>query len=275
MITLNQLVRKNDHVSNEQFKEYWLGRHADEMVGLCTSLGIQKYTKCEALLEDPVTLLLQQLYGTASGGYDFVDHMVINDLADFKQAISDPDLSAAFKSTYQASMEYIDPQRSDIWFTVDVPQLYPLEGVVASPESTLLKCFYIGPHRQELTMEEAMLHWNACHGGLARQYTAMLPYDKYVQGHRTPSLVVDQLKQVLGGNFENDARALGQAEVWLDRRVVPSLQGPEVERMMRLLAEDIGLFVPPEKAHMFASKEHVLFSRSLVTDRLPRLFSVD
>jgi len=275
MITLNHVVRKVKNVSSEEFRTYWLGEHAEKITALSSKLGIQKYTKCEALHDDDVTGLLQQLYGTASDSYDFVDQMLINDLDDFKIAMADPEVAEAFKSLFQESLNYIEPNRSNFWFTVDIPQLLSRESFYSSTENTHLKAIYIGFHRDELTLSGAQLHWNACHGGMARQYSAMLPYDQYIQAHHIPSKVADKLKYFLGEDFPSADTIIGQAEVWIDRRVVPSLQGPETERMLRLLAEDISLFAKPSQGHIFATKEHVLFSRSLINEVLPTLFSAD
>ncbi|MFK7734213.1 MAG: EthD domain-containing protein, partial [Pseudomonadales bacterium] len=271
MIALNHVVRRKEHASAEQFSDYWLGAHADQMISMASELGVQKYTKCETQHADEITGLLQGLYGTASDSYDFVDQLLINDLADFKRAMASEDVANRFKALYEESLEYIESSRSDFWITVDIPQLLPRQPVCSSTENTHLKGIYIGPHRDELTLQQAQLHWNACHGGMARQYSTILPYDQYIQAHRMPSQVVDDLKQFLGGDFQNNDAIIGHAEVWLDRRIAPTLQGPEIERMLALLVEDIGQFAKPEEGHIFAVKEHVLISRSLINDTLPRL----
>jgi len=102
-----------------------------------------------------------------------------------------------------------------------------------------------------------------------------LPYKKYIQGHRIESKITDQLINILGVGFQNRERVLGQAEAWIDRRIVPSLQGPEVERMMRMLVTDISLFIDSENSHMFATKEHVILDRPVITEPIPTLFNAD
>jgi hypothetical protein len=275
MIKLNYFVRKRADVTAEDFRAFWMGNHAEGMLQLADKLGIRKYTKCETQHEDDVHKLLQQMYGTASDCYDFVDEMVINDLEDFKKGLVDNDVSGALKRLHEESGACIDVSRSDAWFSIDVPQLYAAEDCTATWENTTLKFFYTGSYHPHLSMAEAQLHWNACHGSMARQFAEMLPYKRYIQGFHIESKVMDDLQNVLGGGFENVERRLGQAEAWMDRRIVPSLQGPEVERMMRMLVQDISLFTDTARGHMFATKEHVILDRPVITEPIPTLFNAD
>ena len=83
------------------------------------------------------------------------------------------------------------------------------------------------------------------------------------------------MKEMLGISFEERPYGIGQAEAWIDRRVVPSLDGPEVANMMGMLVEDIALFVNAGESHIFAGKEHVMHSEPIITSPLPILFSGD
>jgi hypothetical protein len=201
--------------------------------------------------------------------------MLINDLEEFKEGLNDAEIQKQLLQLHEDSRAYVDVSRSDIWFSVDVPQVFTGEECTATPDNTYLKGIYVGSYLPQLSLAEAQLHWNACHGGMARQFIKMLPYNQYSQGHRIESKVIDQLKTLLGAGFENRERALGQAEAWIDRRIVPSLQGAEVDRMMRMLVTDISLFVEPENSHMFATKEHVIHSRPIITEPIPTLFNAD
>ncbi|MEH6636708.1 MAG: EthD domain-containing protein [Halioglobus sp.] len=275
MIKLNYFVRKRADVTAEDFRVFWMGNHAEEVLKLVDKLGIRKYTKCETQHEDDVNKLLQQMYGSATDAYDFAEEMLINDLEDFKEGLNDADVQKQLLQLHEDSRAYVDVSRSDIWFSVDIPQVFTGEDCTATPDNTYLKGIYVGSYLPQLSLAEAQLHWNACHGGMARQFIKMLPYKQYSQGHRIESKITDQLKTILGAGFENRERALGQAEAWIDRRIVPSLQGPEVDRMMRMLVTDISLFVEPENSHMFATKEHVILDRPVITEPIPTLFSAD
>jgi hypothetical protein len=275
MITLNYLVRKKAAVSAEAFRGYWMGEHAEKSLQLAGTLGIRKYVKCETQHADDVNMLLQQMYGTAGDAYDFVDQMVINDLAEFKAGVADGNAQGALKALTEDSGAYVDFSRSDYWFSIDVPQVFTPSDCTATWNNTYLKGFYV-PHRHpHLSLAQAQLHWNSCHGAMARQFVEFLPYERYIQGHRIESEVIDQFKSMLGAAFEDIEAIIGQAEAWIDRRIVPSLQGPEVERMMGMLVEDIALFVDAGKSHIFATKEHVILNQPVITEPIPSLFNAD
>ena len=110
---------------------------------------------------------------------------------------------------------------------------------------------------------------------MAREFVEFLPYHKYIQGHRIESQVCRDLKALLGTEFENVDAMIGQAEAWIDRNGVSALQGPEVDRMMGMLVEDIALFVDSGISHIFATKEHSVLNRPLLTGVVPSLFNAD
>ena len=275
MITLNLLVRRKSDVSAEDFNTFWMGEHASRVLAQAGKLGIGRYTKCETQHQDEVNIALQAMYGTGSDAYDFVDQMVIGDIENFRQGLEDDKVSSALKELNDLSKDFVDHSRSDLWFSVDVPQIFPREIIEANWNNTLLKVYYVPRHLDRLTLQEAQFHWNTCHGGMARQFASFLPYDKYIQGHRTPSKLVDALKQSLGGDFENIDTIIGQAEAWINRRIMPAMAGPEVERMMRMLVVDIDLFVDAKSSHIFATKEHVIHDSPVITEPVPSLFNAD
>jgi hypothetical protein len=275
MITFNYLVRKNSEVSFEDFKSFWIGEHAENCLQLSGKFGIGKYTKCETQHEDDVNKMLQEMYGTATDAYDFVDQMVIGDLQNFKKGLAESEVQTMLKSIHERESAYVDFTRSDYWFTIDVAQIFPRENITATWNNTNLKIFYVPRRHPHLTLAEAQLHWNSCHGSLARQFSQFQPFIKYIQGHRIESKVTDQLKALLGANFENIDAMIGQAEAWMDRRIVPSLAGPETERMMGMLVTDIALFVDAKISHIFATKEHIILSSDVIVEPVPTLFSSD
>jgi hypothetical protein len=275
MITLNHFVRRNPQVSIEDFREYWLNTHAEQARCLMASMGVGRYIKCETLHDDEVNILLQTMYGTAKDSYDFVDQMIIGDLASFKEALVSPDVQEQLKALHAQTSEMLDNSRSDYWFSIDVPQLFPRHEVKATWQNTHLKTFYVPRRLPHLGLQETQLHWNSCHGGMARQFAQFLPYDKYVQGHRIESSVINQFKTLLGDDFENESSIIGQAEAWLDRRTVPSLQGPEVDRMMAMLVQDIALVVDGATSHIFVAKEHTVFEKAVIKEPIPLLLNAD
>lgn len=169
----------------------------------------------------------------------------------------------------------MDVSRSNCYFTADVPQVFSGEDCTATPDSMNLKAIYAASALPRVSLQEAQLHWNACHGAMARQFVKMLPYRQYIQAMRHESKVLDEFRALLGDGFESLDGRIGHAEAWLDRRIVPTLQGPEVARMMGMLAEDISLFVDAKRGAVFVTKEHVVLSRPVITEPIPTLFDLD
>ncbi|MEB2284303.1 MAG: hypothetical protein B6D46_04385 [Polyangiaceae bacterium UTPRO1] len=275
MITLNHLVRRQGSVEPARFRDYWLTEHAARSAALMQELGVEALIKCETLYDDDAADLLRQVYGTASDGYDFVDQMQIYDFARFKSLLARPEVCASWQELHAGEARYVDHQRSDYWFSVEHRQVLLADHCVATRDNAFLKGFYVARMRDGLSLAEAQLHWNACHGPLARRFLHILPFVKYVQGHRIESRVGTEIKTMLGGGFADSSRILGQAEVWLDRRALMGLQIPEAQRMMRLLVEDIALFIEAQASHSFGAKEHVIFERPPDLEPIPRLFSAD
>ena len=206
---------------------------------------------------------------------DYVVKVLTNDLAEFKTGMAKGDVAEALKAIAAAETDWIDCSRSDYWFTIDIPQVFTDKHCTATWETTNLKIFYVPRRHEHLSLQEAQLHWCSCHGAMAREFVEFLPSHKYVQGHRIESKVCQDFKALLGTEFENVDAMIGQAEAWIDRSAVTSLQGPEAERMMGMLVEDIALFVESEVSHIFAAKEHRILNRPLMTGAVPGLFNAD
>tara|TARA_B110000114_G_C14998124_1_gene359486 strand:- start:104 stop:937 length:834 start_codon:yes stop_codon:yes gene_type:complete len=277
MITLNYLVRKKSNISTDDFNAYWLGEHALKSIEIAHKMGVGRYTKCQTMHQDPANIAIQGMYGTATDTYDFVDQMVIGNLDDYKSALADSDVNDMLKSLHDASAGYVDFSASDYWLSAELPQLFPRNAahILALPSNTFLKIIYVPRRLSHLSLQEAQLHWNTCHGGLARQYAEFLIYEKYVQAHRMDSSLVWQHKNLLNAEFENIDSIIGQAEAWLDRRELVGLEGPEVDDMLRMLGVDIELFVDPSTSHIFGTKEHVILSQRIINEPVPTLFTVD
>ena len=275
MITLNYFVHKKEGISADDFRNYWLGEHAKQSVDLVGDLGIRKYTKCETQHEDDVNKMMQQIYSARSDVYDFVDQMVINDLEDFKAGLAIDRVQSAVKALHNNAVEYIDLSRCDYWFSIEHPVIFTAADLTATWNNTYLKGFFTVRHYPHLSLEEAQLHWVSCHGALARQFVRFIPYEHYIQGHRIQSKVIDRFKAMLGGGFENTEFMMGMGEGWMDRRIVLSLQGPEFERLMAMLNQDVPLFVDASTSDVFVTKQHVILDKPIITEPLPSLFSAD
>lgn len=277
MLTLNHFVRRRQDVEPEAFRDFWLGPHAAARARLATRVGARRFLSNETLPTDAATVTLRTVYETSSDAYDFADQLIIPDFALFQRAVAEPEICAEIVALHDSEADFVDHRRSNYWFTTEIPQIFPREQQPATWSSTMLKGLYVINRQPHLTLPEAQLHWHSCHGGMARSFRSMLPFVQYVQAHRVLSPTIDELKRMLGVRFEDDERTLGQAEVWFDRNVLGTLQGPEVERMIRMLVADIALFVESGASFLFAAKEHVFLEREMYDfePKIPVLFRVE
>ena len=275
MITLNHVVRRKQGISREAFRDFWLEEHAKLQLVIAPGIGVRKYIKCETQFEDELHQTLVDVYGTAKDGYDFVDQMYINDFKDFKNGITDSNVCELLQKAHAACAEFVDFARSDYWFSIEIPQVFTRESCIATYDTTYIKVFYVPQRLPHLTLAQAQFHWIACHGAMARQFIQHEPFDKYLQGHRVESAVLDQFKALLGSEFENRDTNIGQAEAWIKRETFNSLKGPEAERMMRMLVADIDLFVNPKISHYLGTKEHFILDQPVITEPVPALFDLN
>lgn len=277
MITLNHYVRRKADVSAADFRQYWLGAHAEERLRLTSAIGARRFIVSETLHEDEVNIFMQTAYGTAADSYDFVDQLFINDLAEFKAGIANSETAAALCALHGTESDYVDHSGSDYRFTYEIPQVFTGKDCTATTETTWLKGYMVSKRLETVTAEEQRLHWIACHGAMAREYIQMLPYARYTQCHDLSSKPLEEFKAMLGSTFEDSTRITGHAEGWFDRSAIPALQTPEAGEMMKLLAEDIKLMTVAAESHAFVTKEHVFLNQPLFTPgkELPVLYSGD
>ncbi len=275
MLTYNSFVRKKESVSAEAFRTYWTDQRYEMERPMLKKLGVRKYTICETQHDDPATAALQELYGTpAEGCYDYVNHLDINDLEDFKKGMQNPDVLATISAVANEDAEYLDLGECDVWFTVDVPQILPREEYAATCNNSYLKMYYFARSLPHLSVREAQLEWLSNHGAMARQFREVLPFDQYLQCHLLGSNLMKKVKELMGFGGDSQHR-FGFAELWFDRRSLPGFAGPDIEHIVGMLLEDIALLVDLPASRVFASKEIVKHSEAIITRPLPKLTGGD
>ena len=80
--------------------------------------------------------------------------------------------------------------------------------------------------------------------------------------------IVEALRAARGGM--DVFPTIGNAEVWLDRRDLANLAGPEVDEAFRLLVEDISFFVDVPRSTTFVAKEHIVVDKKITVPPLPK-----
>ena len=272
MFKISHYIKKRDDVSIEDFREYWLGEHAELVKAYAEKIGVRSYTKCEALPDHPMTKNGTATYDTGPLRYDFIDHWIFNDIEDLRQGAAMPEVQALMEKAYASEDQWVDIAASNVLMTTDLVQFYPVNApdIRATPDGGYLKIYYpvrIFPH---LTRQQAQLHWNACHGGESRDHIKYSMQKKYIQAHAIDSTFVDELCAKRG--YEVDPTFIGHAEGWFEVEPTP-VPYPEEEcaEVTRMTLDDIDLFADKARGSVFFTLEHYIIDEKIVTRPNPEV----
>jgi hypothetical protein len=274
MFKISFFIRKKPALSQDKFRTYWLGEHAERLSGVVEKLGVRSLVKCEVLPEHPVGVESMAAYQTGRDLYDFVDHWYFNDIDALKRGSADQEVQAAMNAIYASEDPYVDTARSNVMMQVDLAQFYPpdAEGVVATEDSSYVKIIYGVRCLPELNRQQAQLHWNACHGAVSRQDIKYSVMKKYIQAHAIDSTFVNQLMERRG--YRVDESFIGAAEGWIDVEKAPKdFPAEEMAEVVAMSMDDIALFVERERSQVFVTKEHVIMDMPVIVRPMPRFFS--
>ena len=282
MFKISFYIKKKDHVSIEDFRQYWLGEHAELVKAYAPKIGVRQYLKCEALPDHPMTKHGTATYGTGPLRYDFIDHWIFNDIEELRQGAEQPEVQALMEKAYASEDDWVDIPASNALMSTDLVQFYPdnAADIRATPGSDYLKIYYpvrVFPH---LTRQQAQLHWNACHGGESRDHIKYSQQKKYIQAHAIDSTFVDDLCAKRG--YEVDPTFIGHAEGWfgLEPKPLPYTE-EECAEVTRMTLDDIDLFADKARGSVFFTQEHYIIDEKIVTrpnpdvsdQKMPAFFS--
>jgi hypothetical protein len=272
MFKISFYIRKKSRFSNREFKDYWLGEHAELQNKYAEKLGVRTLIKCEVLPDDPAGQATMEAYGTSGELYDFVDHWVFNDIEDLKSGFANPQVLEAMQAVYASEDQYIDTHRSNIAMSVDLPQFYPIEEYRAQPGNGIIKIYYCVRSQPGITRAQSQLHWNACHGAVSRQDIRYSVLSKYIQAHTIDSSFVDEISALRG--YLVEPNMIGHAEAWLDTEAAPKeFPQQEAAEVVAMSMDDIKLFADAKSSQVFAAKEHFIIDKPVITRPMPRFFS--
>jgi hypothetical protein len=272
MFKISFYVRRKKDVTASEFRDYWLGEHADIHKQYLQELGVRSYIKCETLPNDPVGIASAEAYQTGSEHYDFVDHWVFNDVETLKAGSQNSDVLAAMKAAFESEERYVDTSRSMVAMSVDLVQFYPIKDYRAEPDNSFVKIYYCVRKLPELTRSQAQLHWNACHGAVSRQDIKYSVQSKYIQAHNIDSTFVDELVQKRG--YQVDSDFIGHAEGWTNVTTsAPNFPEDEMAEVVAMSMDDIELFTDKTRSQLFVSKEHYVIDKPVIVRPMPTFFS--
>jgi hypothetical protein len=267
-------IKKRDDVTIEDFRDYWLGEHAEQQKDYLDAIGVRQYLKCEALPDHPMTKAGTAAYDTGPLRYDFIDHWICNDIEELRRGGENPAVQALMQAAHDSEDAWVDVQHSSILMSTDLVQFYPVdaEDVRATPGSSYLKIYYPVRILPNLTRQQAQLHWNACHGAESRQHIKYSSQKKYIQAHAIDSTFVDQLSAKRG--YEIDPTFIGHAEGWVDQfQAAKDFPEEETAEIARMTMDDIDLFADKKRGSVFFAQEHYILDNTVITRPDPRVNS--
>ncbi|MEZ5235438.1 MAG: EthD family reductase [Acidimicrobiia bacterium] len=260
MIRLVFLLRRQPHLSLEEFHRYWLEEHGPLVASHQRALGVLRYTQSHRL-GDAADERMAAARGGMEPPYDGAAELWFASEAALAEAGATPAGRAAGRALLEDEARFIDLPSSPLWLAHEYPQINPNpETVVARPRSTVVKLHFPLRHVPSLTLEEAQLRWRVEHGPLIRSMAPAMGMLRYQQVHRFESPAASPLAEALRAARGTTVEPYtGHAEAWTDRsRLVPT---PEARAANRAAIEDEARFIDFARSTMWLSKEHVLVDR--------------
>lgn len=266
MFKINFYIKKRADVTLPDFRDYWLGEHAERQKSYLKSIGIRQYLKCEILPDHPMTIDAIEAYNVGPLRYDFIDHWIFNDIEDLRQGAGNLEVQALMQEAYGSEDAWVDISQSNVLMSTDLVQFYPVDAgdVRATEGSPYLKIYYPVRIFPNLTRQQGQLHWNACHGAESRQHIKYSRQKKYIQAHAIDSTFVDQLTARRG--YEVDPTFIGHAEAWIDQvKAVKDFPEEETAEIVSMTMDDIDLFSDKKRGSVFFAREHYIIDNTVIT----------
>jgi uncharacterized protein (TIGR02118 family) len=258
MIRLVYVLSRRDHLSREEFQDYWRNVHGPLVAKHSTALRVRRYVQTHTL-DDPINDLLKEPRGTQDP-YDGVAELWWNHEDQVAEAIATPEGQEAALELLEDEAKFIDFSRSSLYWGTEVPQINPTpENIVAREESPIIKLCFFGSHNPELSREESALYWRMHHGPLVRSLARAVRIKRYLQVHSLETPLNEALRAPRGEMAEPFD---GNAELWYDRlELMGAVTTPEGARAMELLVEDEAKFTDFKRSALWIAKEHVFIDR--------------
>ncbi|MGD8415577.1 MAG: EthD domain-containing protein, partial [Pseudomonadales bacterium] len=184
MIRLVFALRRRTELSQEEFQDYWLRKHAPLVASFTSDLNILRYVQTHTL-DDPATEGAQKARGDMEPAYDGVAELWWASEADLAGNLDTEPARAAGAALLEDEARFIDLPNSPLWMAYEYPQINPTpENVVARPKSNVLRVFYPLRHKSELSEADARHYWLTHHGPIVRSHGEATGTLCYRQVHR-------------------------------------------------------------------------------------------
>ena len=258
MIRLVYAIRRQPHLSLTEFHRYWHDVHGPLMVKNAEALAANRYIQVHTV-EDPSNKSARDARKMLEP-YDGVVEIWWDDQEAAVSASNSPEGQAANRELIEDEKNFIDFSRSSLWFATDLPQVNPTpENIVAAPDSSVIKFYYVLGRLSTLSREEFQLYWRMNHGPLIRSLATDMRVLRYLQVHTLDDAIAEPVRATRG---EMEDIYDGHAELWFDsNELSTSAESPERQRASQLAAEDEAKFIDFTRSSFWMGKEYILLER--------------
>lgn len=117
MIKLTFCLRRQPHLTREQFQAHWIGPHGDIMLRNKRALGYRRYVQSHTIGGD----LAQRIEGSRGGPapYDGTAEVWWDDMAAFERSLRSPEGRAAGRELFEDEKRFIDLANSPVWLSAE------------------------------------------------------------------------------------------------------------------------------------------------------------
>ena len=119
MIKLTFCIRRQPHLTREQFLDYWLNKHGPLVKKHSAALKMRRYVQLHAL-DDPINKAMREGRG-APEAFDGVAELWWESKEEMASAFTTPEGRVAGKELMEDEKNFIDHARSPLWIGEEKP----------------------------------------------------------------------------------------------------------------------------------------------------------
>lgn len=256
MLKLVYVIRRKPGLSADEFRAYWLDRHAPLVTEVAPAIGALRYVQSH-FYDHPANEAMRSVRGMLPP-VDGVTEVWWESRAAFEAAYGSPEGQAAAARLAEDEARFIDFSQSQVFMTeaheiFDHRDRHPVGGGA-------LKVTYLLARREGLTRAEVQRTWLQDHGPLVASFADTLLMARYVQSHTVEDDLNEAFRQGRGLQPALD----GITEVWLASLADLEASGEtDAQRAAsHALVEDERRFVDMGRSRCFLTREVPIFDRT-------------
>jgi uncharacterized protein (TIGR02118 family) len=255
MIKLIYCLRRQSHLSRDEFQRYWRENHGPLVRRTHRPVNQERYVQFHSAFDETMARM-----GSGAGRpepFDGVAELWYDGVEAFMPAESSPERTDALQQHVTDEGKFIDLAQSPLWlaeervFVEDIKEPPAGDGEAAAG----VKLIYLLKRQPHLSREEFQEYWREKHAPLVQSVAGAQKIRRYVQAHTMHDEVNQALQQSAGRPEPFD----GVAELWWDtpEDFFPSDPTPERMESLRLLGEDEAKFIDASRSPAWLGRQYV------------------